>query len=219
LLFGVCCAVTVFRGAYEQMGNTVALWADVGIDRTTSLFTVPMTWFQALNPLLVILMTPFLLARWRRRAAAGKEHSSMQKMAVGALVVAGAFLLLAAVATLAGSGRANALWLVLFFVIFTLGELYVLPTGLGLFARLAPDEVRATTVAAWFLTIFSGSLSAGLVGMLWSAMTHAHFFLMLSVIAAASGAICFSLDGAARRIETSRAASVPDSSTLQPEIS
>ncbi|MEP6885921.1 MAG: peptide MFS transporter [Gammaproteobacteria bacterium] len=219
LLFGVCCAVTVFRGAYEQMGNTVALWADVGIDRTTPLLTVPMTWFQALNPMLVILMTPFLLARWRRRAAAGKEHSSMQKMAIGALIVAGAFLVLAAVASLAGTGRANALWLVLFFVIFTLGELYVLPTGLGLFARLAPDQLRATTVAAWFLTIFSGSLAAGVVGMLWSTMSHAHFFLILSAIAAASAALSFSLDKAARRIENTRDAATLAMSTLQPEIS
>ncbi len=219
LLFGVCCAVTVFRGAYEQMGNTVALWADVGIDRTTRLFTVPMTWFQALNPLLVILMTPFLLARWRRRAAAGKEHSSMQKMAIGALIVACAFLLLAATASLAGNGRANALWLVLFFAIFTLGELYVLPTGLGLFARLAPDELRATTVAAWYLTIFSGSLSAGLVGMLWSAMTHAHFFLVLSAIAAASAAISISLDRSARLIERARAPGTVASNNLQTEIS
>ena len=211
LLFGVCLAVTVFRGAYEQMGNTVALWADVGIDRTTPVFTVPMTWFQALNPLLVIVMTPFLLARWRRRAALGKEPSSMQKMAIGALVVATAFLLLAAVASVAGTGRANGLWLVLFFAIFTWGELYILPIGLGLFARLAPDEFRATTVAAWFLTIFSGSLAAGAVGMLWSAITHAEFFLMLSAIAAASAAISYSLDRTARRIETSRAAATENS--------
>jgi POT family proton-dependent oligopeptide transporter len=185
------------------MGNTVALWADVGIDRRTSLFTVPMTWFQALNPLLVILMTPFLLGRWRRRALKGNEPSSMQKMAVGALLVAAAFAVLAAVAAMAGIGRANALWLVAFFVIFTLGELYVLPVGLGLFARLAPAEFRATTVAAWYLTIFSGSLAAGAVGMLWSAMTHAQFFLILSAIAAASSAISFSLDSTARRIEAS----------------
>ena len=130
----------------------------------------------------------------------------MQKMAIGALIVATAFLLLAAVAALTGAGRANALWLVAFFVIFTLGELYILPTGLGLFARLAPDELRATTVAAWFLTIFSGSLAAGAVGMLWSAMTHARFFLILSAIAAASAAISFSLDRTARRIEALRTA-------------
>ena len=33
LLFGVGLAVTVFRSAYEQVGNTVALWADTGVDK------------------------------------------------------------------------------------------------------------------------------------------------------------------------------------------
>src|SRR5262249_8049341 len=95
LLLGVGLAVTIFRGAYEQVGNTVALFADAGIDRTTSLMTIPMTWFQSLNPLLVFLMTPALLAFWRRRADAGRESSSMQKMATGAMIVALAYLILA----------------------------------------------------------------------------------------------------------------------------
>ena len=33
LLAAVGLAVTVFRGSYEQVGNTVALWADSGVDR------------------------------------------------------------------------------------------------------------------------------------------------------------------------------------------
>jgi POT family proton-dependent oligopeptide transporter len=173
LLLGIGLAVTVFRGAYEQVGNTVALWADAGIDRAVGSFTIPMTWFQSLNPLLVILMTPFLLARWRARAEAGREHSPAQKMAIGALVVAAAYLLLAAVSALE-PGRASWIWLALFFVIFTAGELYILPTGLGLFARLAPPKLGATTVAAWYLAIFSGSLSAGLVGTLWSSTSQLH---------------------------------------------
>jgi POT family proton-dependent oligopeptide transporter len=92
LLFGVGVAVTVFRGAYEQVGNIVALWADVGINRAVGVMSIPMTWFQALNPLLVILMTPMLLARWRREADAGRVDSSMKKMALGALIVAAAML-------------------------------------------------------------------------------------------------------------------------------
>src|ERR1700722_5721401 len=58
LLFAVGVAVTVFRGAYEQYGNTLALWADVGIDRSIGPWTIPMTWFPSLDPLLVIMMTP-----------------------------------------------------------------------------------------------------------------------------------------------------------------
>jgi POT family proton-dependent oligopeptide transporter len=204
LLLAVGLAVTVFRGAYEQVGNTVALWAATGVDRAAGIFTIPMTWFQSLNPLLVILMTPALLARWKRRAAAGREHSPMQKMAIGAIIVGAAYLLLAGASALAGDAQASWLWLAGFFLIFTLGELYILPNGLGLFARLAPPRFGATTVAAWFLAIFAGSLTAGLVGTLWSAMSHAAFFVMLAVIACAAAGLLLALDRPARRVLAAR---------------
>jgi POT family proton-dependent oligopeptide transporter len=219
LLFAIGLAVTVFRGAYEQVGNTVALWADVGVNRTTSSLTIPMTWFQSLNPLLVFMMTPFLLARWRRQADAGRPQSSMRRMAIGALMVAAAYLLLAVVAWEAGPGRASWLWLALFFVIFTLGELHILPTGLGLFARLAPAGFGATTVAAWFLAIFSGSLTAGAVGALWSATTHARFFVLLTGIATLAAGMLFALDRATRRIESARAREADPLASTQPEFS
>jgi POT family proton-dependent oligopeptide transporter len=205
LLIGVALAVTVFRAAYEQVGNTVALWADVGIDRATSLLTIPMTWFQSLNPLLVMLMTPPLLAYWKRRASAGGDLSSMRKMALGALIVGGAYLLLAIIAAHAGAGRASWIWLVLFFGIFTFGELYILPIGLGLFARLAPPGFTATTVAGWFLAIFTGSLAAGLVGSLWGLMSHARYFLALAALAAIAAALLLVLDRKTERIEADRA--------------
>jgi POT family proton-dependent oligopeptide transporter len=122
-------------------------------------------------------------------------------MALGALIVAVAYLLLAIVASFAGTERANWLWLVLFFVVFTVGELYILPTGLGLFARLAPIGLGATTMAAWFLCIFSGSLSAGIVGTLWAGTSHARFFAILTVFAASSAAMLYALDRAIQRIE------------------
>lgn len=212
LLLGVGLAVTLFRGAYEQVGNTVALWADVGIDRSVGSVSVPMTWFQSLNPLLVFMMTPFLLARWRKRAAAGRESSAMQKMAFGALVVAAAYLLLALIAAIAADDRVTWLWLVAYFVVFTLGELYILPTGLGLFARLAPPSLGATTVAAWFLAVFTGSLTAGLIGALWSHLSHAAFFVVLAVLAALSATLLLALDNRARRIEAVRAREMSEAS-------
>jgi POT family proton-dependent oligopeptide transporter len=217
LLFAVGLAVTVFRGAYEQVGNTVALWADVGIDRTIGLWTIPMTWFQSLNPLLVIMMTPLLLAHWRRRAQAGSTGSAMKKMALGALIVAAAYLLLATVAFEAGTGRASWLWLAVFFAVFTLGELYILPTGLGLFARLAPIGYGATTVAAWFCAIFTGSFSAGMVGTLWARTSHAEFFAILTLISAIAAAMLLALDRAIRRIEAARAAETIALNATQPE--
>jgi len=194
LLLGVGIAATIFRGAYEQVGNTLPLLIDTGVDRVVAGVTIPMTWFQSLNPLLVISMTPLLLLHWRRRAEAGHETTPALRMAIGALIVAAAYVLLAAVTAVAGDTRIGWLWLVAFFVILTLGELYILPTGLGLFARLAPPRLGATTVASWFLAIFSGSLLAGLVGTLWSKASHSGFFLLLAGLAVVAAALLWRLD-------------------------
>jgi len=206
LLLGVGVAATIFRGAYEQIGNTVALWTDVGVDRAWGGMVIPMTWFQALNPLLVISMTPLLLLHWRRRADLGSETSPARKMAIGALIVAAAYLLLAAVSASVGSERASWVWLLVFFVILTLGELYILPTGLGLFARLAPPRLGATTVAAWFLAVFSGSLLAGVVGTLWSWASHTGFFFLLAGLATVAAMLLWWLDRPIRNVEQARAA-------------
>ena len=205
VLAGVALSVTVFRGAYEQAGNTVALWADTGVDRALGAWTVPMTWFQSLNPLLVMAMTPMLLAGWKRRADAGQDTSPARRMATGALIVAGAYLLLSAVDAVSG-GKAHWLWLVLFFGVYTFGELFILPTGLGLFARLAPPGFGATTVAAWYLTIFAGSLSAGLVGTLWSRLPHPTYFALLAGLAVIAAVLLRLLDPWARRAEADHTA-------------
>jgi POT family proton-dependent oligopeptide transporter len=204
LLFAIGIAVTVFRGAYEQIGNTLALWADTGIDRRAGSLTLPMTWFQSLNPLLVFLMTPLLLAQWRRQTALGTEHSPLRKMAIGAAIVGAAYLLVAGVAFAAGEARASWVWLAIFYGVFTLGELYILPTGLGLFARWAPQGLGATMIAAWFVAIFSGSLTAGAVGTLWGRMSHAAYFMLLAALAGAAAALLLALDPRALRVEASQ---------------
>jgi POT family proton-dependent oligopeptide transporter len=201
---GLC--VMVFRGAYEQSGNTIALWADVGLDRSAGAFTIPMTWFQALNPLLVIFLTPVLVLRWTRQAAAGREASPARKMSLGAFVVASAFLLLAGVDAGAG-GQAHWSWLAAFFLLFTVGELFILPIGLGLFARLAPAGYAATTMAAWYFASFGGNLLAGVLGTLWSAMGHPAFFAAMGLCAGLAGVLLRLLDGAVARAEAPTRAS------------
>ena len=116
-------------------------------------------------------------------------------MALGAVVVACAYILLAAVEWGSGEAKAPWLWFAMFFAIFTFGELLILPTGLGFFARLAPPRLGATTVATWFLATFAGSLSAGLVGMLWSHMDQGPFFAMLAAL------LLRSLDRTVRRVD------------------
>jgi POT family proton-dependent oligopeptide transporter len=200
LLFGLGLAVTVFRSAYEQTGNTLALWADTGVDKLAGDFSIPMTWFIAINPLCVMLMTPPLLAWWRKREAAGFNPMPTQRMATGALIVGAAYLMLAALSLNAGNVGVHWTWFAMFWVVLTLGELFILPTGLGLFARLAPVRLGATTVASWFLATFAGNFAAGLVGTLWTRLSHPAFFALLAAICAVSALGLRRMDGRARHV-------------------
>ncbi len=69
--------VVLFRVGYEQSGNVIALWVSDFTDRSLDLFgmrrTIPATWFQSINPLLIIIGTPILIRIWRRRKAQGDD--------------------------------------------------------------------------------------------------------------------------------------------------
>ncbi|UNK48589.1 peptide MFS transporter [Lysobacter sp. S4-A87] len=201
VLVAIALTVMLFRGAYEQVGNTIALWADTGINRVLGGFTIPMTWFQSLNPLLVIVLTPLFVAHWTRQARHGREPAPARKMAMGAVGVACAYLLLAAVSASTSAGQASWIWLALFFLVLTSGELFILPIGLGLFARLAPAGHGATTIAAWFSATFGGSLLAGLLGTYWSVLGPTSFFVLMGAVGIAAGVLLWLLDRPTRRVE------------------
>jgi POT family proton-dependent oligopeptide transporter len=187
LLFAILAAVVLFRGAYEQAGNSIALWTADAVDRhVAGLRQIPATWFQALDPLFVFLLTPLIVRRARRAAGAGNPARTM---AAGAVLIAAAFAMLGAVAWWNGRTGApvNWLWLVAFFAVYTWGELQVLPTGLALFGRLSPAGRSASSMGFWFSGIFAGNLLAGLLGTLSPWFGAPLFFAAMAAIAAASG--------------------------------
>jgi POT family proton-dependent oligopeptide transporter len=82
------------------------------------------------------------------------------------------------------AGHCSWIWICAYFVVMTIGELFVLPVGLGLFARLAPAGYPGTAIALWFLAAFVGNLLAGLFGTLWSRLDAQEFFLITAATAA-----------------------------------
>jgi POT family proton-dependent oligopeptide transporter len=186
LLVGIAAIVVIFRGAYEQFGNTMALWADQGVDRTVNAtLSIPVTWFQSLNPLLIFLLTPLLVMQWTRHARQGRELASGTKMSIGATIVGLSYFFVAATAIWSQQHAVRVSWpyLTIFIVAMTAGELYILPVGLGLFGRLAPRGLTATVIAVWFSAGVLGNLFAGWLGTLWSPFSHGIFFSIIAAVA------------------------------------
>jgi POT family proton-dependent oligopeptide transporter len=188
----VASVVVIFRAAYEQSGNSVALWIDSGVDKmVTGIGAIPMTWFQSLNPAFIFALTPFMVMMWTGLGRKGREPGDIHKMALGAFIVGASYLMLAAVAWWSerSGTQASWLWVVGYFVVYTLGELFILPVGLGLFGRLAPPAFAATTIAAWFLASFAGNFAAGVLGAWWGAISAPAFFVLTGGVSALSGVL------------------------------
>ena len=182
---------TLFWGTYEQIGNTTVLWADANADRAISLFglsaEIPTTWFLAFNPFMIFAFTPFIVALWARQAARGTEPSTITKMAIGCFGVTAANLIMLIAVVHAGGGKASWLWLLGYFVVITLGELYLSPVGLSLVTKVAPARILSMMMGVWLATSFTGGFLAGWLGSFWSRMEKPEFFAMIAAIAAAAG--------------------------------
>jgi POT family proton-dependent oligopeptide transporter len=195
---------TLFFAAYEQQGNTIALWADDYTDRTIDLVIwhgeIPVTWFQFFNPLMILAFTPLIVGLWARQARRGREPSTIGKMALGCFALALAYLIMVGAAWIANGDEASWWWLFAYFVVLTVGELYLSPISLSLVSKAAPARMLSLTMGLWLATSAVGNLVAGWLGGFWSAMDKASFFLMLAGLAALAGAVIFAFNRPLRGI-------------------
>jgi proton-dependent oligopeptide transporter, POT family len=187
--------VMLFWAAFEQQGNTIAMFADVDTDRHVLGWEVPATWFQSLNPLFIFLFTPLITTFWAWQARRGREPSSPAKMAIGCFLLGASFLILMPPAqTFATDGiPVSMFWLVGFSAVLTLGELYLSPVGLSLVTKLAPARMVSMLMGVWFLAQFAGNFLAGYLGHFWDIWPEEQFFLMVAGVAALAGVIITSL--------------------------
>jgi POT family proton-dependent oligopeptide transporter len=171
----------------------IALWVRDFTDRSIDLFgsrvTIPATWFQSINPLLIIVGTPVLIRIWRSGRAKETTAHLLGRMAIGCLIAASAMLVMVLAALVSGPGgaRVSSLWVFAYFVLLTFGELFVIPVGLTLIESLAPIRFASMAMGAWYIAKFLGSILAGVMGAYWLVIPAWAFFClgMTSTIIAA----------------------------------
>ncbi len=202
VLIIMCLVVILFWAAYEQQGNTIAMWADSDTNRHIFGWEVPATWFQAVNPMFIFLFTPLITMYWGWKTKHKGDSSSSIKMGVGCLLVAAAFTLLAGVAISydADGIPVSMFWLIGYTAILTLGELYLSPVGLSFVTQLAPSRMTSMFMGVWFMAQFAGNYLAGYLGTFWDVWSKEKFFLVIAIIVAVAGIVIFCLSGVLNRL-------------------
>ncbi len=167
---------------FEQAGSSLTLFAEYQTNRTLFGFEIPTGYFQALNPLFIILLAPLFSALWSRLRKKGKEPTSVEKFAAALFLMSVSYVIMIFAGLMAEAGAVSPLWLIGAYFVMTVAELCLSPIGLSLVSKLAPRKFLSLTMGCWFLTCFIGDGLAGFWGGKYETLTSAQLFAPLAVL-------------------------------------
>jgi proton-dependent oligopeptide transporter, POT family len=194
-------AAMIFWAIFEQAGTTLTLFADALTRNELLGLPFPSSWFQSVNPIFVILLTPIAAALWLKLGP--HQPSSPVKFGLGLVFLALSFLLMVPAANYAADGRVSPLWLVGLYFLSTVGELLLSPVGLSAMTRIAPQRMSGQVLGLWFLATAFGDKLAGDIGGAFTATDPdalALSFLAQAGLVAVAAALMFAIAPTVRRL-------------------
>ena len=133
------------------------------IDDKIGTFTVPTSWLDSLNALACIILGPILGALWYKLARRPQGDWSLYKKASIALFLLGVtFGILALTEIVRGVGapesqKASILWVILFFVVLSIAEMFFSPLGASFVSKYAPKQILSIMMAVWIVATFGAA--------------------------------------------------------------
>ncbi|MDX3578617.1 MULTISPECIES: oligopeptide:H+ symporter [unclassified Streptomyces] len=182
-------AAAVFWMIYDQGGSTLSLFAESSAKNSVFGWDFPVSWYQSVNPVLIMALAPLFAWAWLALARRGKEPSTATKFAMG-LVLVGAsfFLFLAPLAIAEGGHKAAALWLAAIYFVQTVGELTLSPVGLSVTTKMAPAKYASQMMGVWFLAVTAGDATTGLLSIAGVDLNKTGIVALQAVLAVIAGA-------------------------------
>ena len=153
-----------FWSGFDQAGSSFNIFAKEYTDRIILGWEYPASWLQVLNPVLVVILSPFMAYMWLFLGKRMLDPSLPFKFGLGLIFMAIGFLFIATGATVAmQEGMAGAKWLLLTYLFHTIGELTLSPIGLAAISNLSPKRFIGQMMGIWFLASSLGAIIAGLL--------------------------------------------------------
>ena len=178
-----------FWASFEQAGSSLTLFADRSTNRFISFLNweFPVSYFQSVNPLLIILLAPLFSRMWIDLSSINKNPSVAVKFALGLFLVCIGFILMVFAASM--PGKVSFLWLLAVYLFHTLGELCISPVGLSVVTKLAPVKFASLLMATWFLASFFANITAGVFAGKYDLLSTPQFFMIPVLITGLAGII------------------------------
>ena len=205
-------AVFFFAGM-EQAGASFNLYANEYIDRTVFGREIPTPWLQMINPFFVIILAPVFAYFWNTRL--GQALNTPLKMGLG-LIVLGIgfwFMLIAGFQRGAtwegglnivdnpdGAVKASIIWMIITYLLHTIGELSLSPVGLSIVTKLSPARFASLFMGVWIMAAAFANMLAGLISSYVVELGASTVFASISAFVIVLGILMVSLNKVIERM-------------------
>ena len=164
---------------------------------------IPASWFGILNSFFIIAFAPFFSMIWSSRL----NPSAPVKFGIGLILLGLGFAVLAigsmGIVEGAQSASVSIWWLVLAYLLHTLGELCVSPVGLSYVSKLAPARLVGLMFGIWFGATAIANYLAGFTGSYIDTISENYglttFFLIFAAVPVIAGLVMCALKGMIKR--------------------
>ena len=168
----------------QEIFNAYLLWGESNYNLVFFGQTMPVSWLVSLDAIISTATVGGAILFWTVYARHWREPNETVKLAIGALIAAGAPMLLAIASANAAAtgGKVSLVWGLGFHVVNDVGFAMVFPVGLALFSRAAPRQVGGLFVGIYYLHLFICNFATGKVAGLIETMNGFSFWAMHAAI-------------------------------------
>ena len=189
-----------FWAGFEQAGSSLSLYTDKYIDRSIGSFEIPTSWFQSVNPLFIVTLAPLFTLFWA--SPIGRRLTTPVKMGVGMIILGVGFLfMIGAVAERSANGdvddvnnKAALMWLIMTYLLHTIGELCISPVGLSVVTKLSPPKLASVLMAVWMLSSSFANILGGFIAAYVETMGAGEVFTYIAGFVSVCGVLLILLN-------------------------
>ncbi len=165
---------------------------------------IPASWFGILNSFFIIAFAPLFSKIWESKW----NPSGPVKFALGLILLGLGFAVLAygsaSIPQGAKSASVSIIWLILAYLLHTLGELCLSPVGLSYVSKLVPGAKIGLMYGLWYIAIGMGNKAAGSMGGMIDTITAEHsmsyFFMIFTIVPIAAGVLLIGLSPVIKKL-------------------
>ncbi len=165
---------------------------------------VPASWFSILNSFYIIAFAPLVSKIWESKY----NPPATVKFGMGLVLLGLGFAILAYGSSSISQGAQTAsvsmIWLILAYLLHTLGELSLSPVGLSYVSKLVPAGKIGMMFGLWYIAVGMGNKAAGTMGGMIDKITAEYdlstFFLIFTFVPIAAGLIVMLLTPVVKKL-------------------